>query len=267
MMLIARLEGKRVPICNAVHGEPYTCPECGMPVVPHKGRKVVHHYKHKVKSDCPYGAGETREHLEAKTILQNAFISRGLTAEPEVFVRCLSQFGDRRADVIVCPPPPKKGRVAVELQRSVISVQEFEARSKAYAKGNVHVLWIPFVERKTFNTDDCRQFQDGSKRYRVERYSARPWEKRLFKLIDKVWYYAPKEKNFWKASISPCLLDVPYSEFYSSDGDLQSFGGYSRESERWVELTLRGPYSPESLKVQAVTVEKGKYKFAQFVEA
>lgn len=265
MMLNAELDEKRVLIWNAKQGEPYVCPECGMPVIPHKGPKVIHHFKHKAKSNCPYGAGETRDHLEAKAILQQTFISRGIPAESEVFVNCLSQFGNRCADVMVSPPG-RPFRVAVELQKSKISIKELFLRSKAYTTNNIYALWIPFIEINSPDENNNETHPYGSKTHTLGRYSARPWEKELFKLIDQVWYYESKKKMLWQADISACFLDVPYSEFYSPDGELQTFGGYPRESERWVELKLRGPYPPYALKVKPMLSKKEGLMLAHFIE-
>ena len=265
MMLNAKLDEKRVPIWNATQGEPYVCPDCGMPVVPHKGPKVIHHFKHKAKSDCPYGAGETRDHLEAKTLLQQAFRSRGIPVESETSVNCLSRFGNRRADLMTYPPG-RSYSVAIELQKSIISENEFEMRSKAYARANIYVLWIPFIEQIRLHTDEIEIQPYGSKIHTFSRYSARPWEKSLFKLVDEVWYYEPRKKMFWNAiSIKSCNLEVPNSEFYVPGGELQSFRGYVHESKRWVELKLRGPYPPEALKVTRSQNKKRGLMFAHFV--
>lgn len=87
MMLTALLDGNRVSIWDASHGKDYKCPLCDQSVVPHMGRMVVHHFKHKRRTSCPAGAGETRAHLEAKEVLVTALSKRGLRADVEVEVK------------------------------------------------------------------------------------------------------------------------------------------------------------------------------------
>lgn len=252
MMLTAKINGERVHIWNASHGNDYKCIHCGGSVVPHMGRVVVHHFKHKPGAKCSAGSGESRAHVEAKELLVTALMDRGLSADVEVEVKCLSRFGDRHADVLVQPPPPAEGNLAIEVQRSNIQPKEFEKRTKAYRDGNVHVMWIPFAEKKAFEWDRKYELTGGRRRVIVERYNARPWEKDLHELLGEVWYYAPDGKTFWLGDIEPYMRDIPYSEYYSSEGDHISHGGYEVESKRWVTLDLQGPYLASELLLRPI---------------
>jgi len=46
-------------------------------------------------------------------------------------------------------------------------------------------------------------------------------------------------------------IEVPYSSWYSSDGDEQSAGDYSYGSKRWRELHLQDPFDPTRVKIEA----------------
>src|SRR5437588_9349631 len=127
-MLVALLQGQRVDAFEVAKGPKYFCPNCRAEVVLKQGRIVIHHFAHKLPTDCSWASGETRENLLAKTVLRDAYRARGLHADYEVPV--LSGMGDRRADVLLSNGKGKK--VAIEIQHSPILFDAMERRTKAY---------------------------------------------------------------------------------------------------------------------------------------
>lgn len=244
MILIAKQKSKRIDICEALRGEEYSCPACGQKVIPHKGQIVVHHFKHKTKSSCCHGAGETRVHLEAKNYFEAFYRKEGFKAYKELFVRCKQIYGNRFADILISMN--NNQYVAIELQRSDLTLDNFERRTLAYSSANVHVLWLPFLNKdKLYECGFRPSGYTGTKgRTSVERYSIRPWEKWLYERLDSVWYYDPEDNHLWQGIYSPTQLYVEATDFG---------GGYFYSSKRYGDIDFYGPYPVSNLKITTLT--------------
>ncbi len=133
---------------------PFTCPTCIQEVVLHKGNIRVHHFKHKPPVTCPRGAGETEQHLRAKLAIYDA-----LSGEPNVTeLEIEKDFGPTSADVYA---RINGFPVAVEIQKSNLSVANITARTKNYYNLGINVLWVGLS-----NPDLCST-----------KYSPRAWER------------------------------------------------------------------------------------------
>ncbi|WP_406736751.1 competence protein CoiA [Thioclava sp. GXIMD4215] len=242
-MLIAEVKGSRIDAFNAEKGLDYICPQCRREVMLKKGRKVVHHFAHRPPTTCSWARGETREHMEAKTLVSHAAKSRGLRTEVEFVVSTLP--GDRRADVMVWSPQGQP--IAFELQHTSIGPDEIERRAFSYASAGISQIWVPFLRSSVWK-DGC---QRSSGEWFVEKYSPRPFEKWVhgFNGSGGMWMYDPVDKRFWLGRLAGHQIHVPSTTWYSEWGEEQSAGGYSRWSKRFRELSLVGPYSIDELRI------------------
>jgi competence protein CoiA len=252
-LLVALLQGQRIEARAAQKGDEFCCPGCKGIVILKKGRIVIPHFAHKPPTDCTWAKGETRQHLESKTILAESFRSRGLKAEVEFQVETLS--GDRRADVMTWGP---KGQpVAIELQHTSIGLDDLERRAFSYAKAEVAQIWVPFIRPKVW-ADAVRH---GASGYKVEKYSAKPFEIWIHDAphYQGMWMYDPRDQEFWKASLGDCHLWKEESSYFNEYGDEEYYPGGWYKSKRWKELILEGPFKPSDLRLVIRKPVKGHY--------
>ncbi|MDJ0945629.1 MAG: competence protein CoiA family protein [Kiloniellales bacterium] len=243
-MLVAALKGDRVEADIAERGLEYLCPECKGPVILKRGRIKIAHFAHKPPTDCTWAKGETLAHLESKKLFRDSFVSRGLRAEVEFLVPSLPN--DRRADVLVWSPMGQQA--AIELQHTSIQPEVIEKRAFSYAREGIAQAWIPFLSPKAMVQAETGK---GSGGLFIERYSARPFERWAHAFhFGRLWFYNPTQKVLWRGHFDDHQIWVDHSDWYSSDGEEMSAGGYSRISKRWKELTLWGPYSVDQVKIK-----------------
>lgn len=101
-----------------------------------KGEIKIHHFAHYPDDEnyCPYSTGESEEHLKAKMNLYNTAKERGIEVKVE---DVLSEHV--RADVTFMT---SMGKVAVEFQRSGMSVDKIVERMKNYGETRIPVIWV-----------------------------------------------------------------------------------------------------------------------------
>lgn len=259
LMLVALLDGARIEASRTLqHGLAYKCPGFDHPLLLKAGEKRIAHFAHRPGDVCDWDRGETAEHRQSKKHFRDAFVARGLRAELEYVVDCLP--GDRRADVMVWSPTGR--RVAVELQHTPISEWEIDARVSAYARSGISQIWIPLLRE---NTWDAAVPSPGQ--WLVERYSPRPFERWLHTNMPSscIWYYHPRRGLLWQGRFSACLLWQEETEWFGEGGEEMYGGGYHRESARWVELRLDGPFALGDLRL--ITVRRSRWGCATFVNA
>ncbi len=243
-MLVASLGGQRVEADVAEKGPEYRCPNCDDVLILKKGRIVTHHFAHKPPVTCNWGIGETIAHQAAKRLFKEEFLSRGLHAEVESVVSSLPS--DRRADVMIWSPTGE--RFALELQHIPIGYEELETRTRSYIRANVRVIWIPFLRREVWREAEEIWIGDGD--YKVEKFSARPLERWVHGYnFGELWFYDSFSISLWKAKLTPHNMHVKETSWYDEFGEEQYAGGYLKQSRRWRELTLWGPYSLSVIRI------------------
>lgn len=241
-MLIALHDGTRVEAWVAEKGPAYICPNCRREVILKKGQVVTHHFAHKPPVTCSWATGETQAHLKAKKALHDALIARGLRAEVECEV--LSTEGDRRADVLVWGR--NNSRLAFEVQHQPLDFPAIDRRTRAYMAAGVPVVWLALIK-----PDALAMAETTPAGLVIHRYSVRPWEKWAHAYgMGSLWFIDPESGQLWQGTLKEHRIEVPYSSWYSSDGDEQSAGGYSYGSKRWRELHLQGPFEPTKVKIE-----------------
>lgn len=137
MLTAIRLQDKAKVIARAVKktDAPFCCPSCSRGVILNKGMVRVHHFKHESNVSCPRGTGESEAHFQCKTAIFDA-----LAASPTVSdVELEKSIGNNIADVFAII---RGAKVAIEVQKSVLSPQSIAARTASYEREGIFVLWI-----------------------------------------------------------------------------------------------------------------------------
>lgn len=196
---------------------PFLCPGCRREVSLRKGNIKAHHFAHKPPIVCKRGVGESEQHLQIKLEIFEA-----LQAESNVTDLELERdFGISVADVYakISGIP-----VAIEIQRSTLSANEINSRTRNYHQLGVFVLWIalPSVALKS------------------EKYSPSAWEKWCHATYFGRVYYWEHGQNLTPVHFDQYSISVPYSSWYEN-GSEQSAGGYDKRSKRWRTPRLGKP--------------------------
>jgi hypothetical protein len=241
-MLVALNQATRIEAWDAEKGPRYRCPNCGSEVVLRKGRIVAHHFAHKPPVTCSWARGETQAHLAAKKLLRDIFARRGLRTEVEYEV--LSSGGDRRADVLVWA---RNGtRVAFEVQNQPLDFGAIERRTLAYMAAQVPVIWVGLIKAEAIAS--AEKTPVGCV---ISKYTVRPWEKWAHAYsMGSLWFIEPDSEQLWQGTLKEHLIEVPSSLWYSTSGEEQSAGGYTRHSKKWRTLHLKGPIAPNAVSIK-----------------
>ena len=189
---------------------PFSCPGCAGELVLRKGKIKIHHFAHKPPFNCSRGEGETEAHRHCKeSIYQN------LRTRPNVsHIDVEADFGSVISDVyaIINGVP-----VAIEIQRSALSVNEITRRTSEYYKLGINVLWLALFNDK-LNED---------------KYSPKAWEKWCHAAYFGRVYYWLADLTVVPIHFSEYKLYVEQTSWYEPGGYEQSAGGYHRTSKRF----------------------------------
>lgn len=189
---------------------PFTCPTCAREVVLHKGNIRAHHFKHKPPVTCARGRGETEQHLSAKLQIYDA-----LAVELNITnLELEKDFGTSVADVYaeISGKP-----VAIEIQRSILSVTDICARTSNYHRLGIAVLWIGLP-----NAD-----------LSSKQYSPSAWERWCHAAYFGRVYYWENGQVLRAVHFGAHRKYVESTSWYESDGNERSAGGYERTSKRY----------------------------------
>ena len=116
-------------------GGPYLCTSCRRALVLNKGRIRVHHFRHAAQVPCHHGNGESLAHLHCKMEIFEALAASEFAADVDVEKPLGPAIADVYARIRGQP-------VAIEVQRSVLSVADIRLRTEVYAALGIPVLWI-----------------------------------------------------------------------------------------------------------------------------
>lgn len=225
-MLAARTDEREHALARDLpRGVPAWCPACGAPVTLKRGRIVTPHFAHAARSECTHGAGETAAHRLCKYAIADALASELGPAGDVVLERPLPGL---RPDVSYTH---RGADIAIEVQRSVLSVDEIARRTAAYTAMDVHVLWVsphPAGEAG-------------------ERYAPKAWERWCHALhFGRVYHWAGGA-IVTPVHLAPWMLWVEASEWYGPGGVEESAGGYEYRSKRWRSLEPHAPVALTSM--------------------
>ncbi len=216
-MLVAHTKFGTVEASSGQRGTLFHCPECACPVTLKRGRIVIAHFAHKPPTRCPYGVGESQLHYRCKTEIA-ADLRASLPADADVQLERRMPDAGLRPDVSFSIGPYD---VAIEVQRSILGLDEIARRTESYRVAGVHVLWLHPSPAPA----------DGA------RYAPRAWEKWLHGLYFGQVFHWSGGAAVQAVKYDPWLIHVPYSEWGYDAGEggngVQSAGGYDKFSKRW----------------------------------
>lgn len=189
---------------------PFSCPHCRQEVVLRKGSIKVHHFAHKPPVTCSLGIGESEQHLRAKMEIFDS-----LRHEPNVTdLELEKDFGVSVADVYALISGT---RVAVEVQRSSLSVNDIIARTQNYHRLGIAVLWLGLP---------CSDLT-------TEKYAPAAWERWCHAAYFGRVYYWDGGQTLQAVHFNPYSIHVESRSWHDWDGSERSAGGYDRTSKRW----------------------------------
>lgn len=189
---------------------PFACPRCRQEVILRKGGIKIHHFAHKPTVTCARGAGETEQHHHAKLAVFDALRQESNVTELELERDFDTSVADIYARISGTP-------VAVEIQRSALSVNDIVARTKNYHRLGVAVLWVGLP-----NSD-----------LSSAKYSPRAWEKWAHAAYFGRVYYWEDGQAFRVVHFDPHLIHVPEKSSSVDGWSEQIVGGFDRPSRRW----------------------------------
>jgi len=113
---------------------PFRC-LCGRDVFVHKGKIKIHHFAHKAGTECWVGRGESEKHLKCKMEIYEAIRSLSNVQNCELEKNFNTNVADVYAEIDGI-------KVAIEVQKSILSVNEISLRTKKWNDLGILVLWI-----------------------------------------------------------------------------------------------------------------------------
>jgi competence protein CoiA len=184
---------------------PFSCPECGDPVILKSGRSRVNYFAHENPLACRYAENESDGHRRCKMEIFEA-----LQKLPNVRnVALESPLGTNRPDVSA---EINGVPVAIEVQLSSLSIETIMQRTIDYYRQGIYVLWLLQWTPKL----------DG------QRYTPCLWEKWIHAAYFGRVYYWLRELEVVSYRFEPSLKAVPRKSWYGEDGRKMTAGGYSR---------------------------------------
>ena len=208
---IREFDGQKVMARDSVksHG-PFLCPKCHSQTVLRKGRVKVHHFAHKPPVFCQYGQGESDVHRECKQSLFNC-----LSQIPAIGACELEKdLGKVIPDVFFMNANTK---IAIEIQISSLTMERIMERTEEYGILGIYVLWLPIMNNSLYSNA----------------YAPRHWERWLHATYYGRVYYWIHGLTVAAIHFDDYQLWVEGSQWYTSDGEETSAGGYFKKSKRY----------------------------------
>jgi competence protein CoiA len=114
---------------------PFSCIECGDPVILKTGRNRINHFAHEFPLARHYAENESDEHRRCKTEIYQALLHHPRASK----VALERPLGTNRPDVsaMIGGVP-----VAIEVQISNLSVETIQQRTIEYFRKGIAVLWL-----------------------------------------------------------------------------------------------------------------------------
>jgi competence protein CoiA len=218
-MLSARLksDGQTVTAYFANKSQaPFSCPECGDPVILKSGRSRVNYFAHEIPLACRYAENESDGHRRCK---MEIFLA--LQKQPQVCNVALERpLGTNRPDVSA---EINGVPVAIEVQLSSLSIETIVQRTIDYHRKGIYVLWL----------------LQWTPKLDAKRYAPRLWEKWIHAAYFGRVYYWTEGLSIVSYHFDPHLTSVPQKSWYSPKDKKITAGGYSRRSRRY-RTAIRG---------------------------
>jgi competence protein CoiA len=226
--------------------KPFFCPACSEEVILKKGKVREHHYAHFSDTKCAYGKGESQLHYKVKREIYLSLKDRANCSKCEL-ERVLKGV---RPDVSLVI---NNNYVAIEVQNTSISIEEINRRFEKYSELGIHLIWVfPQEKPKCFSHGE---FEDEVCKVKI-------WEQHIHDIQQERVYYWTHGGYVVPYHYAPYFSYKEQSNWYNSNGDEQSAGGYWEE-KKTIKTPLRCPsgeihiadnFEPD------ITVFSGKYK-------
>jgi competence protein CoiA len=187
---------------------PFYC-LCKRELILRKGQIKIHHFAHKPPYSCSRSQGETEAHRRCKQSIYEALSKLNSVKQLDVEKDFDSAIADIFFSVNNIP-------IAIEIQRSSLSVNEIISRTKTYEKLGIYVLWLALFD------EDLRK----------EKYSPKAWEKWCHAVYFGRVYYWQSDLTIIPIHFGEYQLYVEESTWYEN-GEEQSAGGYHKPSRRY----------------------------------
>lgn len=191
---------------------PFFCKDCLKEVVLKKGRVRAHHFAHKSPVTCQYGIGETDAHHKAKKGIFEALKANPNCSYCELEQRVNNVVPDIYAII-------KEAPVAIEIQRSNMTVQDVYDRTVARHKNGLSVIWvIPSIDQlkifKEDNQDVCR---------------VPKWLECIHAIgFGRIYVWSGNGESVIPLHFCKFTRYVHEKDFYNSDGEYMIAGGYDK---------------------------------------
>lgn len=205
-MLTAQLSNSETIVAwDAVRSDgPFRCKQCGKPALLVKGDIRAHHFRHEPDHvHCDQERGETEAHRDCKVQIYNALLG----TEAAESVELERRIGQNIADVFAII---NGFSVAIEVQRSILSVQSIRQRTLQYHQAGVFVLWLGL-----YTEDVCF---DG--------YSPKAWERWCHALYGGRTYYWVQGETLQPIHFAPHTERMPLLSRPGAAGRVYQTGGH-----------------------------------------
>jgi len=167
-------DGVKVLAVDVKKGDgPFTCPGCQGFVTLRKGSIKIHHFAHTSDSSCGYGKGESAEHMSAKLEIYEAIRHEHNVSNAEVEKYFDGSRADIYAEISGIP-------VAIEIQKSNLSIEDISDRTQRYHSLGVAVVWVGLIDSK---------FMSSIMKHDPRWYSAKSWQKWCHEAFFKRFYF------------------------------------------------------------------------------
>lgn len=198
--------------------KPFSCPECEDEVILRKGVVKIHHFAHKPPFSCSYGQGESEEHRRCKYEIYNRLLKEDSVTGCEIE----KNLNTIRPDIFCYV---RNTPVAIEVQLSVLTLDQIIYRTIEYKRKGIFVLWLPVFSDKLCS----------------KRYSPRLWERWLHTAYFGRVYYWHSNLNMVPVHFDDHLIHVEESSWFESGGVENYGGGYDKFSKRYKTPKLGKP--------------------------
>lgn len=211
---------------------PFRCPNpaCGAAVVLKKGVVRTHHFAHLPPACALGGGGEGEVHMFAKRSIYDA-----LKAHPDALNCALERYlGEVRPDISL---RIRGVPVAVEIQKSTISIDLIKHRMAAYTAKGIHVVWVaPALPKMTTHQNiEAAEAADDEDIEDDEVYRPRLWERYLHMLALGRLYFWHRGASVVAQHMTDYMLSRPGSSWSDQAGVHYSLG-YEFRSKSLVRM-------------------------------
>ena len=212
-----KLTGKIVTAYFANKSQaPFSCPECGDPVILKSGKSRVNYFARENPLACQYAENESDAHRRCKMEIYQALLQQPSVRNVALERALETVRPDVSTEINGVP-------VAIEVQISSLSPETIAYRTMEYARKGIYVLWL----------------LQWTPKLDAKRYAPRQWEKWVHAAYFGRVYYWVQGLTAVSYHFDPHLKSVPQKSWYSPKGKKMTAGGYSRRSKRY-RTAIRG---------------------------